>query len=172
MAVGPAERHPCSSLSVGEAEHAGGRASKHHLWIVWITLCNTPVGPSSRHTAATSLPSASSRSAVVSFRTTCSGLCRFLVVMIIKPSCLQRGNQTLTRRGPTNRGQAIATIPPAEYEINNYSQNPAENVAKRQLRASTRPGTGQVGHSGLRWQTAPQASPAAPRVDRLACLVC
>jgi peptidoglycan DL-endopeptidase RipA len=37
--------------------------------------------PSSRHNAATSLPSLSSRSAVISLRTTCSGLCRFLVAM-------------------------------------------------------------------------------------------
>ena len=52
--------------------------------------------PSSRHTAATSLPSASNRSAVVNFRTTCSGECRFLVAMIIEPSCQLPGIQTLT----------------------------------------------------------------------------
>jgi len=34
-----------------------------------------------------SLPSPSIRSAVASLRTTCSGLCRFLVVIVIKPSC-------------------------------------------------------------------------------------
>src|SRR5215217_6143739 len=43
--------------------------------------------PSSRQTPATSLPSASSRSAWVSFRTTCSGVCLLLVVIVIKPSC-------------------------------------------------------------------------------------
>jgi len=36
----------------------------------------------SRRTAAVSLPSASSRSTAISMRTTCSGLCRFLVAMI------------------------------------------------------------------------------------------
>ena len=38
--------------------------------------------PSSRHTSAMSFPSPSILSACASFRTTCSGVCRFLVVMI------------------------------------------------------------------------------------------
>src|SRR5829696_2832983 len=38
-------------------------------------------------------PSASSRSAWVSFRTTCSGVCLLLVVIVIKPSCPTHGRQ-------------------------------------------------------------------------------
>src|SRR5215204_488448 len=49
--------------------------------------------PNSRQTSATSLPSASSRSAWVSFRTTCSGVCLLLVVIVIKPSCPSHGRQ-------------------------------------------------------------------------------
>lgn len=55
--------------------------------------------------------SASSRSADVNFRTICSGLWRFLVAMIIEPSGPLPGSQTLTRRGPSNRGQATASEP-------------------------------------------------------------
>ena len=54
---------------------------------------SAPTTPSSRQTSATSLPSPSSRSAWVSLRTTCSGVCRFLVVIVIKPSCPTHGRQ-------------------------------------------------------------------------------
>src|SRR6185295_13027772 len=62
---------------------------------------------SSRHTAAVSLPSASSRSAAISLRTTCSGLCGFLVAMILSslPAHIV-GRKTLISHGSTDRGQA------------------------------------------------------------------
>src|SRR3954471_16053470 len=57
-----------------------------------------------------SLPSASSRSAATSLRTICSGLCRFLVAMILSslPAHIV-GRQTLINHGSTDRGQATAT---------------------------------------------------------------
>jgi hypothetical protein len=44
-------------------------------------------------TSATSLPSPNIRSACASVRTTCSGECLFLVVIVIEPSCPHRGRQ-------------------------------------------------------------------------------
>ena len=69
---------------------------------------------SSRHTAATSLPSLSNRSAVAAnFRTTCSGLCVFLVAMISSslPAHIM-GRKSLTHHGPTNwvRPSRLANI--------------------------------------------------------------
>jgi hypothetical protein len=62
---------------------------------------------SSRLTAAVSLPSFNSRSAVISLRTTCSGLCLFLVAMILSSlSTHVVGRKTLIRPGLTDRGQA------------------------------------------------------------------
>jgi hypothetical protein len=61
-----------------------------------------------------SLPSASIQSACVSLRTTCSGVCRFLVAIVIVLPAHNMGGKTLTRVGPTNRGHAttnaVATV--------------------------------------------------------------
>lgn len=55
---------------------------------------------SSRQTSPTSLPSASSRSAVTNFLTICSGECLFLVAMgrAFLPTAI--GHKTLTQRRP------------------------------------------------------------------------
>ena len=48
-----------------------------------------------------------------SLRATCSGVCRFLVVIVIKPSCQHVGGKTLTqpRRGGSNRVRSQAPDP-------------------------------------------------------------
>lgn len=60
----------------------------------WVKQYRVPRPYRWRETAVRkSLPSPSIRSAVASLRTTCSGLCRFLVVIVIKPSCPHPGRQ-------------------------------------------------------------------------------
>lgn len=60
--------------------------------------------------AAVSFPSASNRSAAINLRTTCSAVCRFLVVMILSSLPGHNvGRKTLICPGSTNRGQANLT---------------------------------------------------------------
>jgi hypothetical protein len=62
---------------------------------------------SSGQTSATSLPAFSIRSAVASLRTTCSGVCFFLVAMLMSSLPAHNvGRKTLKRPGSTSRGQA------------------------------------------------------------------
>jgi hypothetical protein len=80
-------------------------------WRTQIPSRRSQTARSSPGRSSDTAPSANNRSAVVNFRTTCSGEFRFLAAMTIEPSCPFPGSQTLTRTGPTNRDQATGSVP-------------------------------------------------------------
>jgi hypothetical protein len=76
------------------------------------------------------LPSFSIRSAVASLRTTCSGVCFFLVAMLMSSLPAHNvGRKTLKRPGSTSRGQATTSVSPS-----NVSGQSHINETKHRLR--------------------------------------
>jgi hypothetical protein len=94
---------------------------------------------SSRHTAAVSLPPATSRSGGINLRTICSGLCGLLVAMILSSfPALNMDRKTLVRLDqPAGSGQTVYVDPGSVTAASSKNQTPLGNSSARSAATST-----------------------------------